>query len=185
MSVPKTLLYPFSIDHPYFEGYAWACELAQRMKARLQVFTTSPVQPVATRSVYHSLLEAHGYYMEHYPHTRAQSSEVLAEPHIAAGELEIELVSHLKTNPVDIVIIDPFMSATLAQELSEIIRQSGGVIVLPPEKGGSSTPPSSEKFYDDLRRARLYKLPSNFFFTLGKDHSAFNYLRKFFQKNRF
>ncbi len=184
MSITKTLLYPFSVESQYFDSYAWACELALRMKAKLKLFTTSPA-PSSTQPIYHSLLEAHGYYLQHYPHRGVKSNDVQKEPCIASGELETALVSHLKNNPVDIVIIDPELSATLAQGLSVIVKESGGVIVLPSIKGKPSAPPSADKFYDDLRRARLYKLPSNFFFTLGKDHSAFNYLRKFFQKNRF
>ncbi len=44
--------------------------------------------------------------------------------------------------------------------------------------------PMADHFYDILRKSELYKLPENFFSTLGNDRSVFNYLRRFFQKDK-
>ncbi len=99
MVFKKTLLYPFHINSPYFEGYAWAVELALRMNAKLQLFTTttlSPGETIAPDSIYHSLLEAHGYYLEHYQHPGIKSSDVARVPNIVKGELKGELIAHLK-----------------------------------------------------------------------------------------
>ena len=190
-SVKKVLLYPFSIDCPYFEGYAWAMELAFRMRASLQLFTTiSAGQNVkgSTDSIYHSLLEAHGYFLQHYQQEGIKSNEVKREACIIQeGELEEELISHLKKNPVNIVIIDSSISTVHTSGVKEIVKESGGVILLSedqPSGDDKPHPSRTDHFYDRLRRADLYKLPENFFDTLGNDHSLFNYLRKFIQRKR-
>jgi hypothetical protein len=186
MSITKTLLYPFSIDRPYFESYAWAIELAQRMQAKLFLFTTTgtpSLTPSAADPIYHSLLEAQGYYLQHYQPNGHKQADITKEPCITAGELEHELVAHLRKNPVDIVILDSQFALAHATGLSQIVKESAGVIVLPKSNQSSKWVGVADHFYDDLRRAKLYKLPTNFFSTLGTDHSAFNYLRKFFQKN--
>lgn len=192
-SVKKVLLYPFSIDCPYFEGYAWAMELAFRMRASLQLFTTiSAGQKVkgSTDSIYHSLLEAHGYFLQHYHQDGIKSNEVKHEACIILeGELKEELISHLKTNPVNIVIIDSsVISGANTGGVKEIVKESAGVILLSedqPSDDNMTHPSRADHFYDRLRRADLYKLPENFFDTLGNDHSLFNYLRKFIQRKRF
>jgi hypothetical protein len=111
-------------------------------------------------------------------------NEVRREPCITAGELREKLLEHLKKNPVDIVIIDPAISYDLSRGVKEIVKQSGGVILLSKQGTGDPPPeqPGPDHFYEHLRRAELYKLPENFFASLGQDHSVFNYLRKFFQK---
>ncbi|CAN5459973.1 hypothetical protein BH09BAC3_BH09BAC3_15580 [soil metagenome] len=185
MPVKKTILYPFSINSPYFEGYAWAFELAFRMKAKLQLFTSTAVSPgviVPPDSIYRSILEAHGYYLEHYKHPESQLRDVSREPSITHGELKDDLLFHLKSYPVDIVIIDtPFLS-TQFKGLQAIERQAKGMILLPDASGVISTLSHNDHFYDVLRRSELYKLPENFFVTLGNDKSIFNYLRGLFQK---
>lgn len=190
MRAEKTLLYPFSIDSPYFEGYAWAVELARRMKARLQLYiSTSPDTNNShdNDALYHSLLEADGYYLQHYLEDGIKLSQVKMEPFLAAGELKEGLIAHLRKNPIDIVILDPSFSLTVREGLKEIVKVSRGVILLSndhsPRREWPQTP-SADYFYDNLRNAELHKLPRNFFITLGKDHAGFNYLRKFFSKNR-
>jgi hypothetical protein len=180
MRSPKTLIYPFSIDNPYFESYAWAVELALRINAKLLLFTTTPSAD-ATQPVYHSLLAAHGYYLEHYPATSNREVPALREPLIAHGEMEEQLVSLLRANPTDIVILDAAFSARLAVKLQHIVKESAGVIVLPAD-AQEKIPVAVDRFYDLLRRARLHKLPNNFFANLARDRGAFNYLRKFFQQ---
>ena len=186
MSLPKILLYPFSIKSPYFEGYSWAVTLALRMKAKLKLFTTTFASvPSSSDSIYHSLLEANGYYLEHYRDDHLKSSELNREPCIVNGELEDELIFHLKKNPVDIVIIDQYFSAAHRTGMKEIMKESGAVIILSESQPGRKDPPYpvTDYFYDRLRCAELYKLPENFFITLSNDHSVFNYLRNFIQKN--
>ena len=190
MSFKKVLLYPFSANSAYFEGYSWAVELAIRMKAKLQLFTTTSIAQGTTETtdtIYHSLLEAHGYYLQHYPHDGIKSNDALREPLIAAGELKEELIFHLKKNAVDIVILDPLFLSEYQHGLREIVKESGGVIVLSqgdPQHDDKPQAHTADHFYDHLCRAQLHKLPENFFTTLSKDHTVFNYLRKFFQKNR-
>ena len=185
MALKKVILYPFAINSPYFEGYAWAVELAFRMKAKLQLFTTTAIAPGITApfdSIYHSLLQAHGYYLEHYNHSESKPSEVSREPSITNGELKDDLILHLKTNPVDIVIIDPPFLSTQFRGLSEIGKQAKGMILLPENLDVSQSLTYNDHFYDVLRHSELHKLPENFFVTLGNDKSVFNYLRKLFQK---
>ncbi len=190
MRLKKVLLYPFYINSPYFEGYAWAVELAMRMKAKLQLFTTTTLssgETIAQDSIYHSLLEAHGYYLEHYQHPGGTSSEVTREANIVRGELRDELILHLKKNPIDIVVIDPIFLNSQFKALREIEKESHGMIILPKEQQpgeNKDSQPMADYFYDTLRKSELYKLPENFFSTLGTDLSVFNYLRNFFQKNQ-
>ncbi len=189
MSAAKTLLFPFSIVSPYFEGYAWAVELAIRMGAKLRLFTTLSGSTVKRPkdSIYYSLLEAHGYYLQHCHHLGAQSHEVLQEPCIVEGEMGKELLTHLRNYPVDVIIMDPGFYLALATEVSQIVNTSGGAIILSPHPNDrlARQTPFEFDFYDQLRRARCYKLPDNFFDALSQDHTAFNYMRKFFQKNQF
>lgn len=187
MSLLKVLLYPFSTDTDYFEGYSWAVELAIRMKAKLQLFTTTSAAQDndSTDSIYLSLLEAAGYHLQYYPQEGMKSNELLQEPCIAAGELTQALIFHLKKTPVDIVILDPSFLSCHQNDLRDIVKESGGVIVLPSHKTlhkDKLSTGTTDHFYDYLRRAQFHKLPNNFFVTMSKDHSVFNYLRKFFQK---
>lgn len=180
MSSPKTLVFPFSIDSPYFDSYAWAVELAIRLNAKLLLFTTASSADIAQK-VYHSLLAAHGHYLQHYPSAVQRDVSAFREPMIAKGDLVVELISFLRANPADIVIVDGAFSIRHAMKLQQIVKESAGAIVLPadtPEKQVRT----SDHFYELLRRARLYKLPNNFFSSLARDRGAFNYLRKFFQQ---
>ncbi len=187
MRFKKTLLFPFHINSPYFEGYGWALELALRMKARLQLFTTTsvPGETISPDLIYDSLLEAQGYYLEHYQHPGLKSGDIVTEPTIINGDLTEELVNHLKTNDIDIVVINHHFLSTHFKGLREIEKESKAMIILPERQNPSENKapqPMIDHFYDILRRSELYKLPENFFATLGNDISVFNYLRKFFQK---
>ncbi len=184
MRLKKVLLYPFSTEVSYFENYAWATELAWRMNARLQLITTTSLTSnlSSTRdSIYESLLQAQGYYLEHYRHG-TQPNEIKSEPVIADGDLGQALMKHLKKNPVDVVVLDPSFLARNYKKLGDIVDAAGGVIALPRNDTFSQDQTKSDHFYEILRRAELYKLPENFFSTLGNDRTVFNYLRKFFQR---
>jgi hypothetical protein len=183
MRFKKVLLYPFSAETSYFESYAWAVELASRMNAHLQLFTTTWLSgnlSFTRDRIYHSLLEAQGYYLEHY-RRESNQTEIKSEPYITDGDLTDELVSHLRKNTVDVVVLDPAFMAKHHRKLGEIVEASGGVIALPAGKRMDNDV-KSDYFYDILRKAELYKLPENFFSTLGKDQAVFNYLRRIFQK---
>lgn len=180
MSSQKTLVFPFSIEHSYFESYAWAVELALRINARLLLFTTASSAD-ASQQVYHSLLAAHGYYLQHYPAGVQRDLSAFREPMIAPGDMVVELISFLRTHPTDILILDAAFSKGHAVKIQQIVRESAGAIVLPADDPGKPVV-SADHFYDLLRRARLYKLPNNFFSSLARDRGAFNYLRKFFQQ---
>ena len=178
------------MESPCFEGYAWAVELSRRMKARLQLYISTSLDTNTSHgndAIYHSLLEADGYYLQHYKEDGIKLSQVKREPFLGSGELKEGLIAHLRKNPIDIVILDPFFSATHREGLKEIVKASRGVILLSNDQSpGRDQPqtPSVDNFYDHLRKAELHKLPRNFFTTLGKDHAGFNYIRKFFRNNR-
>src|SRR5436190_15664847 len=183
MSRVKLLLYPFSIDRPYFDGYAWALQLCSRMNASLQLFTIIPQSQdprLFTDLIYHSLLEANGYVLQHYRSHGINPSAITRETCIVQGDqLHEQLLLHLKDNPVDIVILDPAASAGGAQDIA---NKSRGVILLAKEKAKAHD--QADRFFDRLRKAKLYKLPANFFDTLGRDSTLFNYLRGFFGRKR-
>lgn len=186
MGISKTIVFPFSIDSLYFEGYAWAMELALRMDVRLQLFTTAPSG--SSEVVYQSLLAAQGYYLHHFRHDKKLVDKAKQEQHIVHGELSEELISYLKKSTPGILIIDPVFYSNHSQELREILKESGGAIILKraqDDQVSPLSPPSiTDHFYNQLRNAEFYKIPENFFNMLGHDRSVFNYLRKFFQKNR-
>ncbi len=186
MRLKKVLLYPFSTEVSYFENYAWATELAWRMNARLQLITTTSLSNdrSSTRdAIYESLLQAQGYYLEHYRHS-SSSAEIRSEPFISDGDLGSALMSHLHKNSVDVVVLDGTFLSRNYKKLREIVDSSGGVIALPRTQDPIELQSRSDHFYDILRRAELYKLPENFFSTLGSDSTVFNYLRRFFQKKK-
>lgn len=180
MSSQKTLVFPFSIENSYFESYAWAVELALRINARLLLFTTASSTDVS-QQVYHSLLAAHGYYLQHHPASAQRDLSAFREPLIASGDMVVELISFLRTHPTDVLILDASFTSLHAVKIQQIVRESAGAIVLPAD-GPEMPAATTDHFYDLLRRARLYKLPNNFFSSLARDRSAFNYLRKFFQQ---
>jgi len=183
MGIHKTLLYPFSVNSSYFEGYAWAFELALRLNARLQLFTVSHSDEEA---VYQSLLAAHGYYLHHFKHDPATRSRILREQYIVTGVFREELAKHLKNNPVDIMIIDTAFQAQHSSHLKDIVKESNGAIILsnnPVYADDSSVSSITDHFYNQLRNAEFYKIPENFFSSLGHDQTVFNYLRSFFQKS--
>jgi hypothetical protein len=176
------LLYPFTIDRPYFEGYAWALQLSARMKATLQLFTIIPQTSdpqLSTDLIYYSLLEANGYFIQHYRGQGINPNSIPKETRIVQGDrLDEQLLLHLKNNPVDIVIIDPVTAAAGAQDIA---NESRGVILLAREKA-ETTNDHADHFFDRLRKAKLYRLPENFFETLGEDYSLFNSIRRFFSR---
>ena len=177
----KKILFPFSVDTPYYEGYSWAVELASKMEADLWLFTTSKDKEEKTiQHIFHSLLEAQGHYLQSASHN-GNGSKIKTERWIETGNLKSSLLTFLQKNPVDITVLDSSLPMDKQSELSEVIDYSKGAIVLSSKKEKNNGHES--KFYEKLHDAELYKLPENFFSTLGNDHSLFNYLRKVFKRN--
>ncbi len=176
----KKILFPFSVDTPYYEGYSWAVELASKMEADLWLFTTSQDKEEKTiQHIFHSLLEAQGHYLQSVPHS--SSPKIKTERWIETGNLRHSLLAFLQKNPVDITVLDSSLPMDKQSELSEVIDYSKGAIVLSSKKEKNNG--QGSKFYERLHDAELYKLPENFFATLSNDHSLFNYLRKVFKRN--
>ena len=170
MSFKKEFLFPFLSHRTYFESYAWSVELATLMKTKLRVFTTTPSLCQALHSnasIYHSLLEAQGYYLQHYLQ-KGTRPDVLREPCIEPGELEEKLIFHLRQNPDDVVILYPGILLENQIGLDEIVKEAGGAIILPPERSPEPDGPTREHFFDRLRRVQLHKLPGNFLATTGQ-----------------
>lgn len=173
----RKILFPFSVDTPYYEGYSWAVELASKMEAELWLFTASENKDEETiQRIFHSLLEAQGHYLQLSPNN---SVKIKTERWIETGNLKNSLLSFLKKNPVDITVLDPSLPMDKQTE-SEVIDYSKGAIVLPSKKDNDS---ADNQFYEKLHDAELYKLPENFYDTLSNDHSLFNYLRKVFKRD--
>jgi len=175
----KKILFPFSVNTPYHEGYSWAIELASKMEAELWLFTSSEDKGDETRKqIFHSLLKAQGHYLQSTAH-KHKGLTIKTEHWIETGNLKNTLISFLKSNPVDITVLDASLPLDKTAE-SEVIDYSKGAIVLTAknEKHGSS----ENQFYEKLQDAELYKLPENFYDTLSNDYSLFNYLRKVFKR---
>ena len=186
MSVVRTILFPFEIQGKFFDGYAWAVELANRMHAKLQLFTTKDRKgndAIPGNDLFQILLEAQGHYLQYYHHEDRRSTESRPEPIIVTGDLKEALINYLDDNRVDILIVDASLQADRKQ-IREITAHASAAIVLPKSARGLRGIPRSDRFLDTLRRAELHRLPDNFFDTLGQDRSVFNYLRKLFQGNQ-
>jgi len=175
----KKILFPFSVDTPYYEGYSWAVELASKMEAELWLFTASKDKTEETvQQIFHSLLEAQGHYLQLSANKPAKV-KIKTERWIETGSLKNALLTFLKSNSVDITILDSSLLMDKQSE-SEVIDFSRGAIVLSSKK--EMTTEYESQFYKKLQEAELYKLPDNFYATLGNDHSLFNYLRNFFKR---
>jgi hypothetical protein len=174
----KKILFPFSIETLYYDGYSWAVELALKMEADLWLFTASADKnDEAIQRIFHSLLEAQGHYLQLAPNKNS-ALKIKTERWIERGNLNDSLLTFLKANPVDITVLDS--SLPMDKEVkSEVIDYSKGAIVLPFNKKLNG----QDHFYEKLHNAELYKLPENFYDTLSSDHSLFNYLRKVFKRN--
>ena len=180
MLMAKKILFPFSVDTPYYDGYSWAVELAAKMEAELWLFTASKDKNEETvQHIFHSLLEAQGRYLQ-LSHNK-NASKIKTERWIETGNLKNALLSFLKSNPVDITVLDASLSMDKQSE-SEVIDYSRGAIVLAAKNEKRSS--SENQFYEKLQEAELYKLPENFYNTLGSDSSLFNYLRKVFKRKQ-
>jgi hypothetical protein len=193
--VGKKILFPFSYSTEFQHGYSWAMELAVRMDAKLFFFTSVPngkTDQGLVQNIYHSLLAARGKYLQHFNPSAKNAGAVKTERCIGEGEFTGALRSFVKKTTFDVVVVDPQASELSADTLDDVVRHSKGVIVLPSQKIGLDQPPVSadtetekditENFYDILRKSDTYKLPDNFFTTLGKDKNLSNYLRKLFGK---
>jgi len=179
----KKILFPFSANTSYHEGYSWASELASKMNTDLLLFTTSHNRDEQSLEIiHHSLLEAQGHYLQSGHHKDSKPAHT--ERWIETGDLKKSLLEFLKKNTSYITILDPSLPSFDQLLLAEVIRFSGGVIVLPVTGEHYDERNQDGAFYEKLQKAELYKLPQNFFDTLGNDRSLFNYLSRFFRKKK-
>ncbi len=182
MSFKKEFIFPFLTHRTYFESYAWSVALTIRMKSTLQVFTTThgiDCNLDSTASIYHSLLEAQGYYLQKYFH-RGIRSNVLREPCIESGELEEKLIAHLRQKPNEVVILHPGILSENRILLDMIVDEAYGVIILSEQPAAGEDEPHKDPFFDRLHAVQLINLPRNFLTTPGTEHNIFNFFRNSF-----
>ena len=196
--VGKRILFPFSFEKNFHRGYSWTMELASRMNATPLFFTVVPAHqedPNLQGNVYHSLLEARGNYLQYFRFSNKKSRSIpKTERLIEKGDFTWSLIKFVKKTKFDIIVVDLQASELSPTTLQDVVEHANGVIVLPDEKESLDHPltgPSKaiekkikQDFYDILEQSDLYKVPANFFRTLGRDRRLFNYLRGFFTKNR-
>lgn len=186
MSESKNLLFPFSTNSLYFEGYSWAVSLAVRMGATLRLLADAPatLTPEEHQNIiYCSLLEAHGYYLEHYRHDDWKKHEIKRQPLPVTGDLAVNLLAALKEEQTDIIILDNAFATQHRQLSGQLSKGPAGLIILPPNNIENKTSiTGTDPFYQQLKEAELHNLPADFYAELGKDTSGFNYLRRLFQK---
>lgn len=184
MRIYKTVLYPFSIHAAYFGGYAWSVELALRLNASLQLFSTMEADDeTAGDTFYQSLLAAHGHYLHHFHHDKATQPHLVREQYLVKGEFREVLINHLRNNAVDILVIDKTMQTQLGDTLKDVVQESKSAIILSQLPELKPDIPITEHFYSQLRKAEFYKVPAHFYSSLHHDNKAFNYLRSLFQKS--
>lgn len=179
MKPSKNLLFPFTTDSAYFEGYAWAVSLAIRMDATLRLLAAVPPSVDISEhqnTIYCSLLEAHGYYLEHYHQGPLKKPPIRRQPLSATGDLGQDLLECLTDEPADIVIIDESFRKKNGRVLKKLIKGPAGLIILPVK----SHERKSDPFYHQLLGAEFHNLPPQFYTDLGRDTSGHNYLRKLF-----
>ncbi len=173
-------------------------ELAARLKATLFFFTTVPAgssNPEELQGhVHQALLKAHGNYLQYYYTPRNGTVIAQTKRFIEKGDFACSLLNFIKESKFNIIVVDPQASGLSYLTINDVVANSTGVIVLPDQGGSVSLQPRprhlnktetkiTEDFYDVLSQSDLYKLPGNFFKTLGQDKRLFNYLRGFFGKN--
>jgi len=191
------ILFPFSFEKNFHRGYSWTMELASRLNATPFFFTVIPFHqhdqnPLS--NVYHSLLEARGNYLQYFRLSKTGKSIPKTERLIEKGDFTWSLIRFVKKTKFDIIVVDLQASELSPTTLQDVVENANGVIVLPDQKEArvnSLAGPSKaiekkikQDFYDILEHSDLYKVPGNFFRTLGGDRRLFNYLRGFFTKNR-
>ena len=178
----KKIVFPFSVDTSYYEGYSWASELAYKFGTNLLLFTTCKQKDESSlQKIFNSLLKAQGHYLQFVRNSRPLKTERFIE----TGDLIHPLLRFLqdKKNNNTIIVIDPSFPVADKAQLNEIIDTASGVVVLSSELSVATNDPEGD-FYEKLRTAELYKLPNDFFDTLSHDRSVFNYLRNFFKKKK-
>ncbi len=193
----KKILFPFSFEKNFHRGYSWTMELASRLNATPLFFTVIPSHqrdqnPVS--NVYHSLLEARGNYLQYFRLSKTGKSIPKTERLIEKGDFTWSLIRFVKKTKFDIIVVDLQASELSPTTLQDVVENANGVIVLPDQKEArvnSLAGPSKaiekrikQDFYDILAQSNLYKVPSNFFHTLGRDKSLFNYLHGLFRKSQ-
>src|SRR5260221_14395805 len=144
--------------------------------------------------VYHSLLEARGNYLKYFRFSKRSRSIPKTERLIEKGDFTWSLIKFVKKTKFDIIVVDLQASELSPTTLQDVVENANGVIVLPDQKEArvnSLAGPSKaiekrikQDFYDILAQSNLYKVPSNFFHTLGRDKSLFNYLHGLFRKSQ-
>lgn len=172
-------------------------ELASRMNATPFFFTVVPThQHDQNRlsNVYHSLLEARGNYLQYFRFSKKGRSIPKTERLIEKGDFTWSLIKFVKKTKFDIIVVDLQASELSPTTLQDVVENANGVIVLPDQKesidhrmaGHSKAIEKkiTQDFYDTLGQSDLYKVPGNFFRTLGRDRRLFNYLRGLFRKNQ-
>jgi hypothetical protein len=185
MKSSKNLLFPFSTDSPYFEGYSWAVSLAVRMDANLRLLAKAPQSESPSEqhnTIFCSLLEAHGYYLERYHHHSWPRPGIRRQPLTNTGDLGQDLLNCLGDEPTDIVIIDPPFKEKHIKVVKKLMKGPTSIILLDAKPGRSKIRVThTDLFYQQLMEAEFHNLPPQFYMDLGKDISGYNYLRKLFQ----
>jgi hypothetical protein len=173
-------------------------ELASRMNATPFFFTVVPAHHHHDKNrlsnVYHSLLEARGNYLQYFHLSNKGRSIPKTERLIEKGDFTWSLIKFVKKTKFDIIVVDLQASELSPTTLQDVVENANSVIVLPDQKQSLDHPLAgpgraiekkiTQDFYDTLGQSDLYKVPGNFFRTLGRDRRLFNYLRGFFRKNQ-
>jgi hypothetical protein len=152
------------------------------MGATLSLLAAAPASVEASEqlnTIYCSLLEAHGYYLEHYHHDNWRRPDIRRQPITATGDLEKDLMACLADEPVDLVIVDWSFKKKCGPVLKKLTKGPVGLVIL--SAGQKLSHSKTDPFYQQLVQAEFHNLPAQFFTDLGKDTSGYNYLRKLFQ----
>lgn len=183
MNTIKTLLYPFSTDSQYFDGYSWSVSLAARLHIPLHLLAMVPGNRDSDRDniIHCSLLEAHGYFMEHYLQGQWKRPDT---KRISIPDLGDALLAHVNHEPGALIILDQSFCERNGPVFKKLIKGPMGVIVLPVRKRRRTlTHPIADPFHEDLLKSAFYHVPERLYTDLSKDTSGFNYLRQLFQKS--
>jgi hypothetical protein len=185
MKSSKSLLFPFSTDSPYFEGYSWSVSLAVKMGASLRLLAAAPGSGTSAdqhNTIFCSLLEAQGYYLEHYHQHTWPRPDIRRQSLTDVSDLGHELLTCLASEPADIVIVDHSFKEKYGKTLKKLMKGPGGLIILSSKPTHFQVLPSRpDHFYQQLKESEFYNLPPQFYTDLSKDNSMHNYLRSLFQ----
>lgn len=154
------IVFPFQGNQLSLQAYAWAKELAAKVRLPFYVFCSlAPEHRYSKIHVYHEMLEADGFYFTHYTGTPSDKTHI----RMSTGDFVSNLQAYLKKHPADIVVVDPMQTYLNESNRDRFMSYPNGLVFL---RNTDSINETDEAFASLLNRAETHHLPPNFYHTI-------------------